>query len=370
MLDENQKIHPGRSGDDGDAALDVALAAADEDMLSAISNGLDLDIGLARILGNLSGSPSARPDIQAPVHPAEDRRTPDPAISRDGSSRTHTRDAYAVSPVRVAVLIRDANASDEAVENQYLRARQAADIAARSERAAEQAAGMARTAQAARVAIQDGHPRGSAALPRQVGFALGTIALDGLACYFAAHALGGSLDATLAWTGVFLVVLAGAEAGLNFCRDHERTWRVLAVLTALLVILLGTLRSWFLDATGTGLLPVIAAACLFTTTTAALLTVGYRALRVAETPAAWRARRKAGSARRAARLARTQADRAAAERDRLIDAYLRHLRQLTLKTCPAERQLAVETAAQQYLLGQLSLGQEQARRQSGSRGQS
>ena len=42
-------IHPGRSGDSGDAALDAALAAADEDMLTAISNGLDLDRGLAQV---------------------------------------------------------------------------------------------------------------------------------------------------------------------------------------------------------------------------------------------------------------------------------------------------------------------------------
>ena len=44
MLNENQMIHPSKSGDDSDAALDAALAAADEDMLSGISNGLDLDI--------------------------------------------------------------------------------------------------------------------------------------------------------------------------------------------------------------------------------------------------------------------------------------------------------------------------------------
>lgn len=71
MLDENQMIHPGRPGDDRDAALDAALTAADEDMLSAISNGLDLDGGLARILKDLGGSPAARPDIQAqaPTYP-------------------------------------------------------------------------------------------------------------------------------------------------------------------------------------------------------------------------------------------------------------------------------------------------------------
>src|SRR5215469_7818817 len=127
MLSEDQMIHPGVSGEDGGAALDAALAAADEDMLSAISNGLDLDTGLARILGNPGGSP--RPDIQAQVHPGEDRGIPDAAISRNQPPRTHTRDADTASPDRVAVLISNLNASDEAVENQYLRIRQAAGIA-------------------------------------------------------------------------------------------------------------------------------------------------------------------------------------------------------------------------------------------------
>jgi len=75
MLDENQVIHPGRSGDDGDAALDAALAAADDDLLAAISNGLDLDKGLARMLADLGGSPAARSGTQAPApaDPGNDR---------------------------------------------------------------------------------------------------------------------------------------------------------------------------------------------------------------------------------------------------------------------------------------------------------
>ena len=60
MLDENQMIQPGRSGDDRDAALDTALAAADEDMLTAICNGLDLDRGLAQVA-------RARADTAAPA---------------------------------------------------------------------------------------------------------------------------------------------------------------------------------------------------------------------------------------------------------------------------------------------------------------
>ena len=94
MLNENQMIHPGKPGDDGNAALDDALTAADEDMLSAISNDLDLDSGLARILQDLDGSPGTRPGIQAqvPAYPAEDRGIPGAAISRDPSSRLQPRE--------------------------------------------------------------------------------------------------------------------------------------------------------------------------------------------------------------------------------------------------------------------------------------
>ena len=271
----------------------------------------------------------------------------------------------------MAVLIRSVNALDEAVEDQCLRARQAADIAARSERAAEQAAAQARTAEAAHLAIQAEHPRRRAPLPRQVTLALGTVVLDGLACYLAAQALGGSLDATLAWTGLFLGVLAGGEAALGFYRDRgERAWRVLVTLIGFFVVLLGTLRFWFLATTGTGLVPAITGACLFTVATAGFLTVGYRALRVAETPTAWRARRQAGKARQAARLARAEADRAEAERDRLVDAYLGHVRRLALKVCPVERQLTVQSAVRQHLLGELPPGEKEAWRRSGSLGQS
>jgi hypothetical protein len=83
------QIYPGKPADDGDAALDAALAAADEDMLSAISNGLDLDTGLARILEGLSSPPATRPGTRAqvPAEPGEDREIPDADISRNPFSR-------------------------------------------------------------------------------------------------------------------------------------------------------------------------------------------------------------------------------------------------------------------------------------------
>jgi hypothetical protein len=256
-------------------------------------------------------------------------------------------------PIDVAVLIRDVNASNEAVEDQCLRARQAADIAIRSASTADWYAADAVRAEVAHHTIQAERPRRRAPLPRQVTIAIGTVALDGVACYFAAQALDGSQDATLVWTGLFLGVLAGGEVALDFYRDRsERAWHALVIIIGVFVTLLGTLRFWFLATIGGGgLVPAIAGAFLFTAATAAFLSLGYRALRVAETPHAWRARRRARKARQVARASRAVAVWDAAERDRLIDAYLSHVRREVLKTCPVEQQLETETAVREHLSG-------------------
>lgn len=85
------------------------------------------------------------------------------------------------------------------------------------------------------------HPRRPAPLARQMAIALVTVALDGMACYLAAHALGESQGATMAWTGLFLAVLAGGQVALDFYRERgERAWRALAIFVRLVVTLLGT----------------------------------------------------------------------------------------------------------------------------------
>ena len=70
-------------------------------------------------------------------------------------------------PVDVTALIRQVNASNEAIEDLYLRTRQAADIAKRSQQAAEQAAVVAETAKIAHRIIQAEHSQRRAPLPRQ-----------------------------------------------------------------------------------------------------------------------------------------------------------------------------------------------------------
>jgi len=295
-------IDPGRSGDAGDAALEAALAAADKDLLAAISDGFDLDLGLARVLKDLGGSPAVRPGIPAPERPEKDRRRPGAAISQDALPPIRTQGAGAAAPTGAADLTGSASASDEAVEDHGLRARQAADIAACNARAAELSAAAADRAAIAHQAIQAGRPQRPAPLPRQVTLALGTVALDGVACYFAGRALHDSPDTTRA--------------------------------------------------------------CLYTAATAGFLSLGYRALRSAETPSAWRARRQARQAQQAAQVARAMADQDAAERDRLIDAYLGRLRRLALTTGPAERQPTVESAVRKHLPGEYPFGEEEASRPS------
>jgi hypothetical protein len=251
----------------------------------------------------------------------------------------------------VADLIRRVNASNEAVEDQCLRACQAAEIAAQSARTTELLATAAESARVAHRTVQAEHPRRRAALPRQAILALVTVALDGVACYFAAQALDGSQDATWIWTGLFLAVLAVGEVALDFYRDRNlRVWKVLVALTGIFVTLLGVLRFWFLATIGTdGLVPAITGAFLFTVATAGFLCLGYRALRAAETPQTWRARRAARKAWRAMRAARATADRDARERDRLILAYIGHVRKLVLKTCPVDVQVVLESAVRSHL---------------------
>ena len=164
--------------------------------------------------------------------------------------------------------------------------------------------------------------------------ALGTVVLDGVACYIAARpSAAAGCRAGMDGLVPGRPGRRGSRAGLL---QGSRRTRLAGPgrVDRILVILLGGLRFWFLAATGTGPVPAIAGACLFTVATAGLLALGYRALRVAETPPAWRARRQAGKARQAARIARAEADQNAAERDRLIDAYLGHVTRLALQDLP------------------------------------
>lgn len=262
----------------------------------------------------------------------------------------------AQQPLDAASVIRQVNESNEAVEDQCLRARHAADIARRSGLTADLAAAAAQGARIAHRTLQAEHRRRRASLPRQLLLALATVGADGVACYFAAQALDGSQDTTIVWAILFLAVLAGSEAALDFYRDrHWGAWRAALAVVSTFVLGLGVLRFWYLATIGTGaLIPAVAGAALFTAVTAGFLFLGYRALRAAETPQTWRARRWAQTAARAARGTRADAVRDERERDRLIDAYLVEVRRLVLRTCTVDQQQVMEAEVRDHLMGKVA----------------
>lgn len=258
-----------------------------------------------------------------------------------------------IHPTGIADLIRELNESNEAVEDQYLRVRAAADLADRSDAFAARTASAARAARVACEALREEQPRRRGPLPRQVLIALSTVGLDGLACYFAAQALDGSQGSTLVWTVLFLAVLGGGEVAMDYYRDrHRRVWYLLVSFLGAFVMTLGLLRFAYLATIGTGGdLAAIAGASLFTAATAGFLFLGYRALRAAETPHAWRARLAARRAQSVAQATRETAEHDAIARDRLIDAYLRQVRRVALRICPAEGMVSLETAVREHLTG-------------------
>lgn len=262
----------------------------------------------------------------------------------------------AQQPLDAASVIREVNACSETVENQCLRARHAADTARRSDQTAAVAAEAARAAQIDYRAHQVEHPQRVASLPRQLFLALGTVAADGVACFFAAQALNGSQDTTFVWTLLFLAVLAGGEVALDIYRDrHWTAWRAVLIVLGGFVLGLGVLRFWYLATIGVGgLIPATVGAALFTAVTAGFLFLGYRALRAAETPQTWRARRRWQSALRIAQGSRADAKRDERERDRLIDAYLAEVRRLVQRTCSLQQQYFVEAAVRDHLLGKVT----------------
>ena len=226
-------------------------------------------------------------------------------------------------------------------------------MASASQKAVQAAATSVRSAETAHEVAQAEHPERREPLPRQRLIALLTVVLDGVACYFAGQALGGDFNATLVSAGLFLAGLAGGEAALDYYRDRStRVWWMLVITLALFVLTLGILRFSFLDAVGYGgVQTALAGAALLTVATGGFLTLGYRALRTAETPQAWRARRRVRAAHRELRAAQERTRRHAKERDRLISAHLVQVRRVVLRTCPLAQQQLLEDAVRAHLQG-------------------
>jgi hypothetical protein len=245
------------------------------------------------------------------------------------------------------------NRASPAHEDLWSRTRQAADMVRQADADLTEAEELKREADLAYKTAQAENPERSAPRLRQWLLAAGTLALDSVACYFAAQALGADQVQTLAWTVLFLVLLGAGEFALDLFRDgHRLIWRGIAAVLTGFVFLLGVLRFSFLVTVGIeGLLAALAGAGLFTVVTASFVILGYRVLRVAETGATAKARHEARKCAKAAAAARHTLRRQVARRDRLARAYLSRIRTRLVLTYTASQLPAMEQAVWTHLVG-------------------
>lgn len=265
----------------------------------------------------------------------------------------HPDKARGGPPPDVMSSINDFNSEGRAHEDLWYRTRRMTDQLDHAEDAARKADSARANAELDHRAIQAENPDRTAHRLRQWMVAGGTLTLDGVACYFAAEALGGSPSETLAWAGLFLALLGVGEVVLDLCREQHRVlWRLTACTLATFITLLGVLRFWFIATVGTeGLVTAGTGAILFTLATGGFVAIGYRALRVAETYAAWRARCAVRSASRAAALAHRKVEQLTQRRDALARAYLSLIRTRLVKSCQAGQIQLMEQAIWAHLTG-------------------
>jgi len=245
------------------------------------------------------------------------------------------------------------NADNEAHEDLWARTRQAADLVSHATDDAEKSDRARRAAELAYKTVQAEHPDRRAPRPRQWLMAAGALALDAVACVFAAEALGASMPETLIWAALFLAVLGSGELALDHYREtHRSAWRWIAGILSAFIVLLGVLRFSFLATVGSvGQLAALAGAALFTLATAGFVIAGYRALCVAETRQTWRARRAWRRSVAAAAAAQRVLDRHVARRDRLVSAYLSRIRSRLVRSCTARELSLAERAIMAHLTG-------------------
>jgi hypothetical protein len=245
------------------------------------------------------------------------------------------------------------NDESEGHEDLWCRTRQSADQVRDAEAEARDADRVAANADLGHRAVQAEYPERSAPRLRQWLIALGILALDGIACYFAAEALGGSQLETLAWAGLFLALLGAGEVTLDLCRESRHVlWRLIAVVLGVFIAMLCLLRFWFLATIGTtGLVGAGTGAGLFSLLTVCFVIIGYRALRAAETGEASRARRRARACARTAAAAHHKVRLLTSKRDRLTHAYLSRIRTRLIRICTADQLTLTEHAVRNHLIG-------------------
>jgi len=276
----------------------------------------------------------------------------DPA-DQPGSTVTALRSEQQPA-VDAAQLVAEHNQQNKTHEKQYAQTRQATDTASRAAAVARQADAARDDAEATHEAIQAENPDRHAPRPRQWAIACGALLLDGVACYFAAEALGAGQQETVAWAALFLALLGIGEIALDhYSEDHRAAWRWVAVALAGFIGLLGVLRYSFLVTVGAeGLATAAIGTVLFTAATAGFVLIGYRALRLAEGGRAWRARRQLRAMQKSAVQAHHRLDQTLAQRDRLASAYLARIRVRLVRTCSSGELAQLERALRAHLIGE------------------
>ena len=246
------------------------------------------------------------------------------------------------------------NGSSQAHEDLWSDTRQATDVVTQAAEQTAAAEAARKDAELTYRAERAKQPDRWAPRPRQWLFAVGALALDGVACVFAAEALDGSQLETYGWAGLFLALLAAGELALDHYRDtHRVLCRWIAGALGAFIVLLGVLRFAFLATVGYGGdLAALVAAALFTVATAGFVIAGYRLLRVAETSQTWQARRARRDRARALAAARRRLAASTARRDRLAHAYLGRIRSQLARGYSASELPLMERALMAHLTGQ------------------
>jgi hypothetical protein len=297
----------------------------------------------------MSTNRQAARNNQAGPLPASHAGLPNPSAPPDPRAGP----SFAPEPSDVGVLISDFNAQNwqhEDLWTRVLHAVHAVRDAAKAMRAALDRSNQMRLAYAA---IQAEDPERRAHRTQQLALAVFTVFLDAIACNFAAQALGNNQLQTYIWTVLFLAVLVGGDFALDHYADRSpRVWRAVVILLMCFIVGLGMLRFSYLITVNTNSpLAALVGAALFTAVTGVFVTVGYWALRRAETSRTARARRQARRAACEAHASQEQLILRQRARDRLIDAYVVRLKACLLQGYPAVQVARIETALREHLMG-------------------
>jgi hypothetical protein len=166
---------------------------------------------------------------------------------------------------------------------------------------------------------------------------------------------GGDQFSTLWVTVLFLAGLAVGVITLHVAgrRKARTTWKEIAALIAVFILILGILRFAYLVTVNGNVLTALLGAGLFTVTTAGMVGFGYWALCEAEPLDLYRKRRRLQKAWRQWAKAEETATDAASERHKCVKAYCDAFRPWLLATeanLTQDTVQKIEQAVRQHLL--------------------